>query len=135
MDYLTDHRIGVDLTHVLATIFLLDVLYMQIPRRIIGMGYWHPGVVRDHVVVYSLDGFGVSLHPAHLKTKAIYYMIILKYKGEIKVVLNVRTIKRFFKLNVCVIFKNYSMQCRRILKKHSDLAGWVCHIFGVFCAM
>lgn len=67
--YLTYHRVGVDLTHVLTAVFFLYVFYVQVPRRIVRVGYGHSRIVRDDVIVDGLDSFRVGFYPSNLKIK------------------------------------------------------------------
>jgi hypothetical protein len=60
------HDAGVNLTHVTATIRLLDLSDVQLPRSMIVMRDAYSGIVRHHLVVKSQDGLILGLHPANL---------------------------------------------------------------------
>lgn len=63
---MTFHWIRVQLAHITAPILLGNGLDMQIPGVLIQMADRDTWIVRNHVLVYSLDGFCVGFKPAHL---------------------------------------------------------------------
>lgn len=66
LTHLTLHWISVDLTHVPASVLLGDRLDVKIPRVDVEVRNAHSWIMRYHVIVNRLNGFGVSLHPANL---------------------------------------------------------------------
>ena len=56
---LTDHGLGVDLTHVVTRVIPLHVPDVQLPSVDSVMRHRHPGVVGHHVVVDGQDSLAV----------------------------------------------------------------------------
>lgn len=63
---LTDHRVGVDLAHVVAAVLLLDLAHVQQPGHGIVVGDAEPCQPRDHVPVYRQDHLAIDVDPRHL---------------------------------------------------------------------
>ena len=64
---LTSHGVSVDLTHVPASVNLLDVGDVKLPLLVLPVGEGHPLVPGDDAVVNGHDGLGVHPHPGNLK--------------------------------------------------------------------
>lgn len=65
---MADHRIGVDLAHVVAAVFLLHLADMKQPGHGVVVGYREPRQPRDHVPVDGQDHLPVDVDPGHLGT-------------------------------------------------------------------
>jgi len=63
---LTQHRIGVDLTHVVAVVAAADVADVQRPRVQVGVHHRQPVVVGQDQVVHCQDSLVVGFDPGHL---------------------------------------------------------------------
>lgn len=66
---LTDHRIGVHLTHVVAAVFLLHTVDVQQPCFGVVVRYteaWHPG---DDMSMYCQDHLTIYVNPCDLQAK------------------------------------------------------------------
>lgn len=63
---LTLHRVGVDLTHVPATIGLLHLLYMKKPGAVLAVAHAYPMVLRYHVTRYRQYRLRVDAQPCDL---------------------------------------------------------------------
>lgn len=85
LPYLTDHRVSVDLSHVLSTILLLYWFDVETPHGVVRVGHGHTGIVCDDVSVNCLYSFRVCTDPANLEkymieTKLCYRILeVLKY--------------------------------------------------------
>lgn len=64
--HLALHGVGVDLTHVHASVLLVDILHVQVPRGVVTVWHGNTWVVGDHVVMYRLNRFRICLHPTNL---------------------------------------------------------------------
>lgn len=64
---LTPHGLGVDLTHVPASIRLLHVVQVQSPDLVVVVGEGDPLVSGDDVMVYGQNGLRVNPDPGHLE--------------------------------------------------------------------
>ncbi|KAJ4436916.1 hypothetical protein ANN_17048 [Periplaneta americana] len=62
------HRVGVDLTHVPASVSLVHVLDVQIPRAVVVIRQGNTGILCDHIVVYRQNSLRVDTNPGHLPT-------------------------------------------------------------------
>ena len=60
------HGVGVDLTHVPASVLLLHVSNVELPLLVLPVGERHPLVPGDDAVVDGQDGLGVHPHPGNL---------------------------------------------------------------------
>ena len=72
-----DHGVGVDLTHVPATVALLDAVEVEVPLVLAGPGQGDPGVAGDHVVVDGEDGLGVHSNPGNLRQTSVLSLKML----------------------------------------------------------
>ena len=66
---LTSHGVSVDLTHVPASVNLLDIGDVELPLLVLTVGEGHPLVPGDDAVVNGHDGLGVHPYPGNLKNK------------------------------------------------------------------
>ena len=69
------HGVGIDLTHVPASVLLLHVSNVQLPLFVLPVGERHPLVPGDDAVVDGQDGLGVHPHPGNLENKNIVFMV------------------------------------------------------------
>lgn len=58
---------GINLTHVTALVFFLDVADMQEPRPMLVVGDTNARVSRDDVIVHGQNGGLLEMHPGHLE--------------------------------------------------------------------
>lgn len=75
LPYLTDHRVSVDLSHVLSTILLLYCFDVETPHGVVRVGHGHTGIVCDDVSVNCLYSFRVCTDPANLEKYMIEIML------------------------------------------------------------
>ena len=61
-----NHRVGVDLTHVPASVALLGTVQVEVPLVLPRPGQRDPGVPGDDVVVDGENGLSVHPDPGHL---------------------------------------------------------------------
>lgn len=65
--------------HISAPVFLGDRFDVKIPRVDVEMRHWYPGIVSNHVIVNSLDGFSVCLHPPNLHAASGKFILIISW--------------------------------------------------------
>ena len=63
----TSHGVRVNLTHVPASVNLLDICDVELPLLVLTVGQGHPLVPGDDAVVDGEDSLGVHPHPSNLK--------------------------------------------------------------------
>lgn len=65
-----NHRTGIDLTHVAASIGLFNLSYMQLPDlSLMVMCDPYPGIVCDGAAIQSENGLVLGFEPSHLRNK------------------------------------------------------------------
>jgi len=70
--YLAFHWIGIDLTHVGSGVFLLDVLYQELPHGRAGTSFdWNARILSYHFVIDGLDRLGICFHPTDLSFRCV----------------------------------------------------------------
>ena len=73
-----DHGVGVDLTHVPASVALLDAVEVEVPLVLAWPGQGDPGVAGDHVVVDGEDGLGIHSNPGNLRQTSNMFCFVFK---------------------------------------------------------
>ena len=66
---LADHRVSVNLAHVVAPVLLLHLADVQQPSHGVVVGDAEPRQSRDHVAVDGQDHLPVDVDPGHLRIK------------------------------------------------------------------
>ena len=69
------HGVGVNLTHVIAAIGFSDVLNVQIPGPVLGVGDRNPVVLGDHVTVNGQYCLRVHPLPGDLQNRYHFFII------------------------------------------------------------
>ena len=62
-----DHGVGVDLAHVVALVFRLDILDLQGPGVVTVVDHVEPGDPGDDVLAYGEDHLTVNVNPGYLR--------------------------------------------------------------------